>query len=182
MMDSTTAKSQLVITQTELPVLRAGWGNIFIFVMIVWSVLIWEAAQDFHRHIIGGVLLVSFNVCMLYGYLNFVAKVFFYENKIKFITTLRTTDIFVRESRKVRLGLAPLNSSTTIRIKLKDKFFPKSFRFVVMESTNMGSYRKTLDTIEQIFCDYGVPLTKTKDIAVPLKRLLRKLFHKKSSV
>jgi len=175
-------KNQLIITQTELPLFRAGWGNLNIPLMIIGTFIGLKLIKDLHSPIIGGVLLSIFIIWMLHAYLMSLARIVFLEKELKFIATFHTTNISVDDIQTVKLSIVPSSSYITIRVKLKKKFFPFCYGFVVWGSTSFGPYQKTLDSIEQILSHYGISYTKSTDVLVLLRKLAKRISQRRTQI
>jgi hypothetical protein len=173
-------KNQLIITQTELPLFRAGWGNLNIPLMVIGTFIGLGLIKELHSPIVGGALLSLFIIWMLHAYLTSLARIVFLEKKLQFIATFHTTNISVDDIQTVKLSIMPLSCSITIRVKLKKKFFPLFYGFVVWGSTNCGPYEKTLASIEQVLSYYGISYTKSMDVLVLLKKFLNRIFERKT--
>lgn len=167
-------KKKLIITKTEVPFIRAGSGNLILLVIAIWIMFGIDVVENSNLPIFANTILFLPVLFFIYGYFTSVSKIFFFTNMLEIVATVRTKRFVLQEIERIKLFAMPLNSSISINIKLKGKFLPTYFSFVVMSKTNFGKYKNTLNALEKLFIEYQIPYKKTIGLIGIFKNVLKK--------
>jgi len=164
----------LIIKDSNVPIIRAGIANGYFFFLAVLIFFFTAMHKQGSTSIIGYSLLFIVFLYITYSYVTSISKAFFYPDRIVIQTSIATKTINIESIKKIKLAYAPLNYMITIKFSLKDQLFPSAYGCVIWEKTNFGTYRQTLNKIENILIGYGKPFGKSTDLIKVFKRLLGK--------
>ena len=156
-------RSALIITHTDIPLIRAGMANLLIFILVIWIKIGVELIREFEVPYFGSLLLLLTVAYFLRQYFSTVSKILFYEGRLSIVGTINTKSFDVNKIEKIKIAASPssYNAFISIKVKLKNRFLPMYFNFVVIKNTSFGKFEKTLKGIEEQICRYGIPFEKT---------------------
>lgn len=171
----------LIITDSNVPFVRAGIANGYFFFLAILIFIFTGMLKQGSTSIIGYSLLFLVLLYIIYSYVTSISKVLFYSDRIVIQASIATKTINIESIKKIKLAYAPLNYIITIKFSLKNQLLPSSYGFVIWEKTNFGPYSQTLKKIENILIGYGKPYRKSTDLTKVFKRLLGKHLNNSSS-
>jgi hypothetical protein len=134
----------IIVGNSNYPVIRAGYANILFLLLIVWSILIYQAMNELNINlIVKGIILSVFLLATLKVYSHSISKLFTKDGMILVIVG-PFSNIEIGSDEIVKTKVYGIQSSMTIFVKIqrKTKLLP-SFYFFVAASTNYGSYANT---------------------------------------
>jgi hypothetical protein len=150
----------LIITKTDIPFFRAGYGNLNIFFIAILVFIAVNIIEHFRIFISGSIAFIILFIYFLYIYLSCVSKITFFKDKLRITTTISTKNIELIRVKNIKISSLRLSSSITLKFRLKDIFFPFSCNFIVMDKTSFGNFKDTLESIEEIFSYYNIPFER----------------------
>lgn len=171
---------QIIITKSELPILRGGFANCLFFIIFVWVMIGIELIKEFNVPIIGSILLFLVLVYFIRNYLSFSSKIFFSKRRIKVIKSIGTINIDVASIERIKISGSSMNESIFLKLKLKQRYWPISLSIIPFDETNIGNYRDTLEYLEAVLKKYRLPYTKEANLIAFIKDLSKRLLNKKS--
>jgi hypothetical protein len=146
--------TEIVITQTKLPVLRAGLRLLILPISAILGVLLYMFGRDASQsQIIGGVM-AAFGVILGLLYFAAVAARIYIENGA--VRILRSLDDVVIPSASIRdwsVRALSIWRSIVVCIWRKEGRWPVVVHFVVADTTNAGDLHPTAAALKQLLSD-----------------------------
>lgn len=124
-------KEELVINDNETKILRAGFGNIIIPMLVVVLVLINQIMADLDTSIYIR-LLISLIATVLFVkmYLSNISKISIDEDSVNFTTPLRVESISKNKIQKIYVFTIKPSLYVNLIIRTTDSILPTSYSFV----------------------------------------------------
>lgn len=140
-------QKEIIVSTSNIPIIRAGYANSIIFIAYSWSALIWQ----FMTYI--GTLYIAKWFALIIGFYLFIfiynralSKIIINENYLVMEHPLSRSNICWNVVREVKVLDFPPSLTVILRIKYVNRSLPK-FYYFVSPSTSAGSYNDTLDTL-----------------------------------
>ena len=134
----------LIVSGSDVPVLRAGWSNIILFVLLVWSVLINQVLKDIGiAPFVRGVVVLGLCLAGLKVYSHSVSRIFIKNGKtLVLIGPLAATEIDADDILETDVSGIPSSSTVLLKVKRRTSLLPTFYYFATFV-TNYGGYDDT---------------------------------------
>ncbi len=149
---------ELVIAESTVPVLRAGYANAAIPIAAVMSLLTAllarSAGASLAMQVLAGAVLGGL---LLYRYARSVSRIRVADDAMHFICSLHEESVRLAELEYVRLGHIAGSMMASIETKKKGRRFSTTFHYIA-PMTNWGDVAQAQDRLETLLKSRGVPL------------------------
>lgn len=147
-------KTELKVTGSDIPIIRAGIGNLILPGLVIWIILGLKLIKGISLGYIGYFFLIVIILFFLREYINTVSKIYFFKDRLEIITSLSRKVILMDEISDIKISSLFPSSNIKLIFKLKKTKLPISCNFVIMKKTNLGDYNQTLKVIQKLFIEY----------------------------
>lgn len=153
----------IIISRSNVPIIRAGLSNIIFLLLLVTLVLVNQVLYDFDMRLFPRILILL-GICLviLKAYNHSVSRLFIKDGKNLVLVGPFSESVFDSSTIEVA-SVYGIPSSMTIFIMIKKKTsaLPR-FYFFVAVSTNYGSYADTKTKLVSLLKEMGITLPAVK--------------------
>ena len=135
---------QIVVTESLLPIIRAGLANLLWFFLLVGWIMVWFGLGDLGvssglRYVCLGV----FTILPVRYYLNWVARLSVQQDKLCILLPLGAVEFPLAEIEYAKIDVYGLNALLVLTIKLATARRARSFRILAFPQTSCGLLEST---------------------------------------
>ena len=146
-----TNPAEIVITQTKLPVLRAGIGLLMLPIALIFGTLLYMAGLEaFYSQVIASVMAAFGAVFGLLYFAAIAARISIENSAIRVLRALDEVVIPVASIAACSVRVLPASRWAVVSIWRKDRRLPVIAHFVVMDTTSAGDLNPTIAALKKM--------------------------------
>lgn len=154
----TTEPPELVVAESTVPVVRAGYSNTALVIAPVISILVGMLARQAGAALIvqlfAGVVVGSL---VVFRYSRSLSRIRVDDQEIQFTCAFHIVSIRLSDLEYVRLGSIGGSMTASIETKEKERLFSSSFHYI-SPRTNWGDVAQSQDRLQSLLEARGVPI------------------------
>jgi len=146
-----TRQKEIIITSSNVPVIRSGFSNILFFLLFIAVIVVNRILNDFNVSLVPKALIILF-ICVvtLQIYCRSVSKIYFKDGSgIVIVGPIFESKIDASQIEKIDVYGIPSSMTIFLTIKMKKTRLPKWYFFIAV-STNCGSFEATRTRLTEI--------------------------------
>ncbi len=152
-------QEDLIVSNSNVPLIRAGYANIIFLLLIIGLILIKQALSAFQiPAYVQWLLLSNYCLMILISYIHSISRISIKDKKTLVLTTpFSATKINNSEIDNAKVFAIPSSMTIILKIRRKTSALPEFYYFIAA-STNYGSYADTRTKLVSLltqFCSDG---------------------------
>ena len=150
-MASDSDPTEIIITSSNVPVIRSGLSNILFFLCIIAVIFFNQILKELHVSLLPRLICILI-ICTaaLAIYSRSVARIYFKDGRaVVIVRPVSETELEASQIKSIDVYGIPASMTIFLLVRMRKIKFPKWFFFVAV-STNCGSYGATFTKLKKL--------------------------------